>query len=314
MSVVPLRFALVGHPVAHSVSPAMHMAALRALGLPHLYEAIDCPARASFDRVLMLLRRGYFAGLNVTAPYKGAAFESASVFDDAARCTGAANTLRLRGTEIEASNSDLPAMMEQLQQAGPRLRVVLIVGSGGVARAALEACQRLGVRLIGVTSRSWYDTEALYESTVAQEFRDKRALTFPWPQATNPAVERTHGSLELQLHWSEFAAMADLIIQATSVGLPIPRPGNSPRSSPDGEAVAAIIPWDRVPSHAVAYEVIYGAPPPFSLAAQGRGLRVLDGVELLARQGARSLSLWLGQPAPYETMLAAARAQLGITP
>ncbi|RYE82435.1 MAG: hypothetical protein EOO75_20715, partial [Myxococcales bacterium] len=85
MSVMPLRFAVVGHPVAHSVSPAMQMAALRALGLPHLYEAIDCPARASFDRVLMLLRRGYFAGLNVTAPYKGPAFESAGVFDDDAR-------------------------------------------------------------------------------------------------------------------------------------------------------------------------------------------------------------------------------------
>lgn len=310
----PLRFALVGHPVAHSVSPAMQMAALRAMGLPHLYEAIDCPARASFDRVLMLLRRGYFAGLNVTAPYKGPAFESAGVFDDDARRTGAANTLRMRGADVEASNTDLPAMIEQLQAAAPRLGVALIVGSGGVARAALEACQRLGVRLIGVTSRSWYDTEVLYESTVAQEFRDKRALTFPWPQAA-ATVERTRGSLELQLQWGEFAAMADVIIQATSAGLAEARPrapGAGPASS--GQAVAGIIPWDRVPAHAVAYEVIYGAPTPFALAAERRGLRVLDGAEMLARQGARSLSHWLGQPAPYEVMLAAARAQIGPTP
>ncbi len=309
MSVLPLRFAVVGHPVAHSASPTMHMAALRALGLPHLYEAVDCPSRQSFDRVLQLLRRGYFAGLNVTAPYKGAAFESASVFDDGARRTGAANTLRMRGQDLEACNTDLPAMIEQLEQAHPRLGVALVIGSGGVARAAVEACQRLGVRLVGVTSRSWYDTEVLYESTVAQEFRDKRALTFPWPQP-GTAPERTRGSLELQLQWGEFAAMADVIIQATSAGLATTSTGQLASTGHPGESVAGIIPWDRVPAHALAYEVIYGAPTPFVQAARRRGLTVLDGAELLARQGARSLALWLGQPPPYGVMLAAARSHL----
>lgn len=299
MSTFPLRFALLGHPVQHSASPTMHMAALATMRLPHQYEAIDCPVRHSFERALGLMRRGYFAGLNVTAPYKADALELSDEVSDEVRQIGAANTLMLNGKRVEATNTDVPAMVEQLQGAAPRLGVALIVGSGGAARAALAACQQLGVRVIGVTSRSWYSTEEMYESSVSQAFRQQRALAFPWPQAQADSVERARSSLQLQLQWNELAAMADIIIQATSAGL-------SPNNP--GDAVAAMIPWGKVPSHAVAYELIYGpTPTPFVVAARQRGLRVLDGVELLARQGARSLSLWLGRPAPYEVMLEAAQ-------
>lgn len=298
MTEFPLRFAVVGHPVRQSASPAMHMAALRHLKLPHVYEAIDCPVRGSFERVVSLLKRGYFSGINVTSPYKADAVEVAGLVESDTQAIGAANTLRLRGGVVEASNTDLPAMVEQIQLASPRLNIALILGSGGAARAALAACQRLGVRVVGVTSRSWLDTEALYESPVAQTFRQQRALTFPWPQEGD-SFERSRGSVQLQLQWREFAAMADLVIQATSAGLSEANPGGS---------VAGLIPWEKVPDHAVAYELIYGKDPtPFAQAAQRRGLRLLDGVELLARQGARSLSLWLKQPAPYEVMLEAAR-------
>lgn len=301
MSVFPLRFALVGHPVQHSASPAMHTAAFRALGVPHLYEAIDCPTRNALERALGLLRRGYFAGLNVTAPYKETALELAGASDPETLKIGAANTLRMVNGAILASNTDVPAMVEQIQEAKVRLGVALVLGSGGAARAAVEACLLLGVRVIGVTSRSWSDSETLYESPVAQAFRDRRVLTFPWPGVAEES-ERSKGSMALQLQWSEFAGMADLIIQATSAGLHEQNPG---------EPVAATIPWHRVPLHAAAYELIYGPhPTPFMLAAQQHGLQVLDGIELLARQGARSLSLWLQQPAPYEVMLETARRRV----
>ncbi|MCS6900177.1 MAG: shikimate dehydrogenase [Myxococcales bacterium] len=298
MSVFPLRFAVVGHPIQHSASPAMHMAALRAMGLPHLYEAIDCPTRASFERILGLLKRGYFGGLNVTAPLKGFALELAGASDAETRRIGVANTLWMEGGVVQASNTDVPGMVEQIQQAGVKLGVALILGSGGAARAAVEACTRLGVRVVGVTSRSWINSEVLYESTSAQSFRERRALTFPWPQP-NSEEERTKGSIALQIQWGELAAMADLIIQATSAGLSQDNPG---------ELVAHAIPWKKVPPHAVAYELVYGPEPtPFARAAEQRGLRLLDGLDLLARQGARSLEHWLHRPAPLEVMREAAR-------
>jgi shikimate 5-dehydrogenase len=145
MSVFPLRFAVVGHPVQQSASPAMHMAALRAMGLPHLYEAIDCPTRASFERVLGLLKRGYFYGLNVTAPLKGLAVELAGASDPETLRIGAANTLKLEGGLVQASNTDVPGMVDQIREAGGKLGVALILGSGGAAKAAVEACARLGV-------------------------------------------------------------------------------------------------------------------------------------------------------------------------
>jgi shikimate 5-dehydrogenase len=152
-----------------------------------------------------------------------------------------------------------------------------------------------------VTSRSWTNSEVLYESSSAQAFRDRRALTFPWPQPSDEE-ERTKGSIALQLQWGEFAAMADLIIQATSAGLTPDNPG---------DPVASAIPWGKVPPHAVAYELVYGpSPTPFALAAQRRGLRLLDGIDLLARQGARSLELWLQRPAPLDVMREAARRYL----
>jgi shikimate dehydrogenase len=96
--------------------------------------------------------------------------------------------------------------------------------------------------------------------------------------------------------------MADLIIQATSAGLTPDNPG---------DPVASAVPWGKVPSGAVAYELVYGpSPTPFARAAQRRGLRLLDGIELLARQGARSLELWLQRPAPLDVMREAARRHI----
>lgn len=292
---------MVGSPVQQSASPAMHMAAFRAMELPHLYEAIDCPTPESLKRALNLLKRGYFAGLNVTAPHKGLALELAGSADPEVLQVGATNTLRVVEGVVHASNTDIPAMVEQLQGAQVRLGVALVIGSGGAARAAVDACLRLGVRVIGITSRAWVDSETLYESTIAEAFRERRVLTFPWPGVVGN-TERNKGSIALQLQWAEFATMADVIIQATSAGLHQQNPG---------DPVARAIPWDRVPDHALAYELIYGPSlTPFTIAAIQRGLRVLDGIELLARQGARSLSQWLQQPVPYEVMLEAARQRI----
>jgi shikimate dehydrogenase len=299
MSRQELRFAVVGHPVSHSASPAMHTAAFRALGLPHRYEAIDCLGHEALARVVELLRVGHFTGINVTAPFKQSALSLADLPDELAHLTGAANTLvRHADGTIEAHNTDVGGVIDELGQLQPPSGqgVALILGSGGAARAAFVACKRLGIRVIGVTSRSWVNTEALMELTSARFFREQGALTLPWPLAGQAA---SRGSEALLLQWFDLASTADLLIQATSAGL---------AGGPPGQDVAAAIPWNEIPPNAAAFDLVYGPlPTPFEQQAARRGLRQASGIGLLARQGARSLSLWLGQPAPLEVMIDAAR-------
>src|SRR5262249_40900982 len=124
------KLAVIGHPVGHSRSPAMHNAALAELGLADewSYEAIDIPPDA-FDRRLREMAAAEFVGANVTVPHKGAALAAADTLAETAREIGAANTLSFaEGGEIRADNTDAPGLLEALPRsprgarAGPRCR------------------------------------------------------------------------------------------------------------------------------------------------------------------------------------------------
>jgi shikimate dehydrogenase len=155
--VTPLVFAVVGDPVAHSKSPAMHAAAYRALGLPHRYEAVRVQA-GELAAVVQALREGRYAGVNVTVPLKREALTLADEVDDSARRVGAANTLvRTAGGRVVAHNTDAPALVEELRALTGRrdLRgeLAVVVGSGGAAQAARVALEELGAT-VEVRSRS----------------------------------------------------------------------------------------------------------------------------------------------------------------
>jgi shikimate 5-dehydrogenase len=127
------------------------------------------------------------------------------------------------------------------------------------------------------------------------------ALTMPWPRIDEPA---TSGKLSqaLRLQWSELAAGADLVIQATSAGMA----GGDP-----GEDVSGIVPWARLPPHAIAYDVVYNPrTTPFLRAARERGLTAVDGLGMLVRQAGLSIQLWTGQAPPLERMRQAAEEAL----
>ena len=178
-----LRFALLGHPVQHSASPLMHQAAFAALSLPHAYDAIDCPSRTSLETAVTSLRHGLVAGLNVTVPYKRDVLAFVDDVDPSAAEVGAANTLvRAANGRIVAHNTDVPALVEELRALSPKTTAAVILGAGGAAAAAFAACQRLSVRVIALTTRSWSSSETLYENPVAISFRKKGALTVLWPQ------------------------------------------------------------------------------------------------------------------------------------
>lgn len=146
-------FTVVGHPVAHSLSPRLHNAALRQAGRPERMAPLDVPESTGALRLLATVApRLGLRGASVTAPHKAAALAVASQAGEAARDIGAANCLRFDGEEAVAANTDATAAQRLLAEvAGPGGRLV-VLGAGGAARAAVWTGQRLDLETI-FTSR-----------------------------------------------------------------------------------------------------------------------------------------------------------------
>src|SRR5438876_455019 len=143
--------ALLGHPVAHSLSPRMQNAAFAARALDWVYVACDVDPDALPAAVAGLRALG-FAGANVTIPHKGAVAELCDELDDLARASGAVNTLVLRdGGRIVGANTDGPAVASAVDADGAH---VLVLGRGGAARAVASALEEAGAASVRLASRS----------------------------------------------------------------------------------------------------------------------------------------------------------------
>lgn len=141
------RLAVLGHPVGHSRSPAIHNAALAALGMGEKwsYEAIDV-APGDFEARVRAMPGEGFAGANVTVPHKGAALAVADELSETAREIGAANTLVFANGEIRADNTDADGLLNSLP-ASPAGKRALVLGAGGAARAVVWALLREGAEV-----------------------------------------------------------------------------------------------------------------------------------------------------------------------
>ncbi|HSQ65723.1 MAG TPA: shikimate dehydrogenase [Polyangiaceae bacterium] len=275
-----LRFALVGDPVAHSRSPAMHEAAYRALGLPHSYETWRVRDEAELAAAVAKLRSGEVAGLNVTVPHKRAVLALVDELDSVARIVGACNTLVARDGKVVAYDTDVAAIADELRALAPsgeKGGTALVLGSGGAARAAVVACAlHLGADHVVVGARK--DASAMcaeLEASLRGVGCTVHISAVPFPSPSSPPSPR----------W---------IIQATSAGMTGAEPG---------EAVAAAVRWEELAPGAVALDVVYSPPEtPFVHAARAAAIPVENGLGMLARQGAAAFELWLGLPAPLEVM------------
>lgn len=290
----PLRFAVIGSPIAHSKSPAMHMAAYRSLGLPHVYEKLETSEAELAGRV-DALRRGDFAGLNVTVPHKSRVLKLVDEIHPSAKATGAANTLvRTAEGRVRAHNTDMPAVADEITRlAGnaARLRggVGIVIGTGGAARAAIVAlASRLGLGRVLVRGRSLGETG----HAVAYVREIDRILALAGGRGVAVAL----GADGLHAPDKEDARLV-AIIQATSCGM---------QGAAPGQVVADAVRWEHVPVDAVALDVVY-APQrtPFLERARARGLAADNGLGMLATQGALAFELWLGLPPPVAVMRAA---------
>ena len=256
------RFVLVGHPVAHSVSPAMHRAAYAALGVEATYEALDCPDEAALERVAERVRSGELDGANVTVPHKQLALALADRVDPLAEETGAANVWAREGDRIAAHNTDVDALADRIRRLAPGARRAQILGGGGAALAAVAACRRAGVRQVVLTARK-----------IASKIKEL--------------------GVELR-EWPETDARADLIVQATSAGMRGADPGELVRDAVDWQRVpAGAVAIDLVYNPRVT---------PFLAAARARGIACEGGLPMLVGQAALAIEIWLGVAPPTDAM------------
>lgn len=282
-----MKFALIGHPVSHSLSPVIHHAAYRALGLAHEYVLLDAPSEAEVAQAVAAIRSGELAGANVTIPWKRAAFAAADRHSSLAQRLQVANVLARVGDEIVAHNTDALALETEFKKlvTSPR---ALVLGSGGAAPAVVAACAGAGISEVFVTARR-FDAKLPPESWPgAKELLGLGAKLVAWP-ATGPEAEAELG---------ELCSGAGLVVQCTSAGM---------RGADSGEPLAALVPWSRLPADALAYDLIY-APleTPFLREARKAGRRTAHGLHMLVGQAALAIEIWLGVRPASEPLLQAA--------
>jgi shikimate dehydrogenase len=264
------RVGVLGWPVAHSRSPTMHNAAFQALGMEGWrYQLLPVPPQL-FAETARALGEAGFAGANATIPHKQAALALADTASAAARAIGAANTLTFEadGT-IAAENTDAPGLLMAL--GGPtRGCSALVLGAGGSARAAVWALREARAREVSVWNRTPERAVALARELGVRAVRE----TVP----------------------------ADLLVNCTAVGLQ--------RSATEVEELNQVgLTLDQVGEYSYVVDLAYRTGSTALLQAAGRrGARTLDGLEILAAQGALSFELWTGRKAPLDVMRRAARA------
>jgi shikimate dehydrogenase len=288
---------VLGFPVRHSRSPAMMNAAFAELGLDWRYLALPVPPALFAETVRSLPGSGY-RGANVTIPHKLAAHELADELTPAAAAIGAANTLVFEDGRILADNTDAGGLLDALGEPVPA--TALVLGAGGAGRAAAWALKDAGAE-VAVWNRTPERAAALAEELGV------RAVERPEPVAL--LVNATSVGLVRADPPGRLGA-------ATPVGLAPPDPGGLlEAATPVG--LAQPDPAARLPlvDAQVVVDLVYGAEPtPVARWAAGRGARVVDGLEVLVRQGARSLERWTGRPAPLEVMRRAAAGDEAIRP
>lgn len=254
---------ILGWPVEHSLSPAMHNAAFAELGLNWAYLAFPVhPARLA-QAVVGLAAAGC-AGLNVTIPHKQAALGLCSSLSAAAETIGAVNTLVPDGDGgFRGDNTDAEGFIRSVDEAAPidlQGADVLVVGAGGAARAVVFALKQRGA-VIRVSNRS-------------PEKAAELGIHVPF----------VHAALD------QAASQAALVVNATSLGM-------------GSDEVPGDLPLAGLGPDQVVVDLVYRpGGTPWGAAAAARGARTVDGLGMLLHQGAAAFSQWTGREAPIGAM------------
>jgi shikimate dehydrogenase len=264
-----VKLGLIGFPVEHSLSPAIHEAALRAAGLSGSYKALKTPPQFLRAR-LQEIRREY-VGVNVTIPHKESVMAYLDELTSEARAIGAVNTILCKEHRLIGYNTDGLGFISGLDEAGIpyRNQKTLVLGAGGAARAIAYALRERGAH-VAVYNRSMERARELCKE-------------FGLHLVSEPLLDTAVRS-------------CDLLINTTSVGL------KDPHSSPLPEG---LLPREG----AVVDIVYNPAITRLLSEAHKAGLLTLGGLPMLVWQGALAFELWTGVRPDVQVMYAAARAR-----
>lgn len=271
------RVGLVGFPAEHSLSPAMHNAAFKALGMDNdwLYDAMSIPPDIADYAVKEPKRHGYI-GLNITIPFKEQALQWGRP-DDKARAIGAVNTIDFR--DDSATNTDVDGFIGDLQAHDVAIKgeKVIVLGAGGASRAAVYGLWQAGAEVIVVNRTMQRAQDMLMQLTFSAGVQGIQAMT-----------------LDEAAEWG-----ASLVVNATSAGMH-PNIDNSPWID--------AIPF---PKNATVYDMVYmPAQSKLMQQAENAGGRAIGGLGMLARQGAVAFEIWTGVAPPIDVMLDTLREEL----
>ena len=273
-----LKVGVLGWPVEHSRSPAMHNAAFEALGMDWRYELLPVEPDRFESFVRDLPGRG-FVGANVTIPHKLRALALADRPSEVARITGAANTLIFSEGSIAADNTDVAGFLAALRErapAAPEGMEALVLGAGGAGRGVVYALLQAGAARVSVWNRHPERAQQLVQDL---------------SQAGQGRLEAVHAS---------GVPEAALIVNATSIGMPKPDTGGSEATEGFKELpLSADVGGDRQ----IVVDLVYRqGGTPLTRLARSQGAVCVDGFDVLVHQGAASFRLWTGMEAPLGAM------------
>lgn len=276
------HLAVLGFPVRHSLSPAMHNAALQAMAQQGVdvgalsYHALELPVERLAEALEKLHAHG-FAGLNLTIPHKVEVLKLLSEVDPEAARMGAVNTLVRKEKGYAGFNTDGYGILKAVEQCLKRSfdgADVLLLGAGGAARAIAVQCLASGCQRLSIVNRS--------NDRLEQLGQHMRSSGTPLDRVRFATPEELPGDWAGDL----------LVINATALGL-----------KPDDPAPVDV---RRLPAGSSIYDTTYGCRNQLAADCEARGLPYADGLSMLVWQGVRSLEIWTGSEVPVEVMADAA--------
>jgi shikimate dehydrogenase len=253
------RAGVAGWPIAHSLSPALHGFWIAEHRLDASYVPLAIKPD-EFDQAVLALPAQGFRGLNVTLPHKEAAFRLAATHDDAARATGAVNTLVFENGRVSGRNTDVFGFAESVREKGVsdlHGGIAVVLGAGGASRAVIAALLTMRAARVVVVNRTVDKAEAL------AGFFGERVVTAAW------------GELPDQL------SRATILVNTTSLGM-------------TGQPALGID-VGPMPQDGVVVDIVYRPlETPLLARARARGLRVVDGLGMLLHQARPGFAAWFG--------------------
>jgi shikimate dehydrogenase len=267
--------AVIGHPIAHSLSPVIHRAAFAAAGVDWSYVAFEVAPGSAADAVAAMRTLG-IGGLSVTMPHKADVALAVDRLDEAATALGAVNTVSWDGDQLVGSSTDGAGFLASLDECGVRVadRRCAVIGAGGAARSLIDALGRAGAASIVVINRS--PDRAVAAASLAPQASVGDASTI---------------------------ASVDLVVNATSVGMGIAPSAARLTDLPCDPSLLA-------PGQIVADLVYHPLETPWLALARERGSIAVDGLGMLVHQAALQQRIWIGTTPDTAAMRAAALSQL----